>query len=232
MRKFNSKAELAKMFAKAAALIGEHAEKLSQLDSVGGDGDHGTTMVRSMRELEAAINPQGVKSPSTMLKEAGWSVMNVDGGASSALLGTFVAGMGDSEIGEELDCQSFAHSLQAGLRAVLGRTKARMGDKTMVDALVPAVDAFHAAASSGKTIVVAMREAAIAADAGAESTKSMIARYGRARNLGERTRGHMDPGAASIALLFRGFIEAFATETEGVPSTAIGRSGIAKSSES
>ena len=77
------------MFAKAAALIGEHAEMLSQLDTVGGDGDHGATMVRAMETLEFAIDSQSAKSPSAMLKEAGWSVMNVDGGASSALLGDF-----------------------------------------------------------------------------------------------------------------------------------------------
>jgi dihydroxyacetone kinase-like protein len=216
------------MFASAAKQVRDRAEMLSQLDTFGGDGDHGATMVRAMDVLESAIDSESAKNSSAMLKEAGWSVMNVDGGASSALVGTFFSGMGDAEIGDELNCQSLADSLQAGLRAVCGRTKAKRGDKTMMDALIPAVDAFLAAASSGKTMAMATSEAAAAADAGAASTKNMIARYGRARNLGDRTLGHMDPGAVSIALLFKGFSVALATDSEGVPAAAIDRSVAAK----
>jgi dihydroxyacetone kinase-like protein len=228
MRDCNAKAELAKMFAKAAEQILNHAEMLSQLDSVGGDGDHGATMTRAMEKLTSAFDLPNTGTAGAILKEAGWSVMNVDGGASSALVGTFIAGMGDSEIGEELDCKRLADSFKAGLHAVLGRTKANCGDKTMIDALFPAIDAFNAAASSGKTIAKSMREAATAAEAGAESTKDMVARYGRARSLGERTRGHMDPGAASIALLFLGFSEAFATESEEISTAGTDRSSAMK----
>ena len=98
----------------------------------------------------------------------------------------------------------------------------------MMDALIPAVDAFHAAASLGKTIAMAMSNAAAAADAGAASTKDIIARYGRARNLGDRTLGHMDPGAASISLLFKGFSIALAAESGGMPAALIDRSAVAK----
>jgi phosphoenolpyruvate---glycerone phosphotransferase subunit DhaL len=207
-----SKTELKTMFAAAAREIREHHEELSQLDSVGGDGDHGSTMLRAMEKLEETIDAAGVRSASTMLKDAGWGVMGVDGGASSALLGTFVAGMGELEAGEELDCRGLAAMFAAGLRAVNGRTKARPGDKTMIDALAPAVEALEDAASSGKSISEAMKAAAAAANAGAESTKNLVARHGRAKYLGEKTLGFADAGATSIALLFRGFSTALANE--------------------
>jgi dihydroxyacetone kinase-like protein len=139
------------------------------------------------------------------LKDAGWSVLSVDGGASSAILGTFIAGMGDAVMGHESDCAHLAVSFAAGLRAVEKQTKARPGDKTMMDALVPAVEAFATAANSGESIAHAMENASNAARKGAEATKGMIAKYGRARYLGEKTLGSADAGATSIALLFRGF---------------------------
>lgn len=220
MKDLVSKADLARMFATAAQQIRESQEILSQLDSVGGDGDHGTTMVRAMEQLEAAIDRENAEKTSAMLAAAGWSVMGVDGGASSAIFGTFIAGMGDAEMGDELDCTCLAESFQAGLRAVCNRTKARKGDKTMMDALMPAVQAFQAAASSGKAAAVALKEAAVAAEAGAASTKNLIARYGRARYLGERTLGHMDPGAASIALLFSGFSKAVVPDDGGAAAAS------------
>ena len=207
----SSKAELGRMFAEAAKLIRSQSEVLSRLDSECGDGDHGTTMVRAMGILESATGPSSkAQSLSEMLHEAGWNVMGVDGGASSALLGSFIAGMGNASLGSELDCASLAASLEAGLNVVEKRTKARLGDKTMMDALVPAVAAFGAAAGAGRTIGEAMNDAAAAAEAGAESTKDMVARYGRARYLGDKTLGCPDPGATSISLLFRGFSVALA----------------------
>lgn len=202
------------MFAEAAKQIREQHETLSQLDCVGGDGDHGTSMLRAMEKLEAAMQATSAQSLNVLLKSAGWAVLGVDGGASSALLGTFIAGMGDPVMGEEGDCKDLAASLGAGLRAVSKQTKAKPGDKTMMDALVPAVQAFDKAAASGKTIPEAMQQAAEAARAGAESTKDMIARYGRAKFLGEKTRGTRDAGATSVALLFRGFSAALTQEEE------------------
>ena len=148
------------------------------------------------------------REPQRISKAAGWRVLGVDGGASSSLLGTFFAGMGDVELREDaMDCHDLAQSLQAGLRAVSRQTKARPGDKTMMDALTPAVDAASAAASAGKTIPEALEDAARAASPGAESTRDLVARYGRARSLGERTRGYQDAGATSIASSSQGFRE-------------------------
>ncbi len=201
------------MFAEAAKLIRSQSEILSRLDSECGDGDHGTTMARAMEILESATGrpSSNAQSLGEILHEAGWNVMGTDGGASSALLGCLIAGMGDASLGNELDCASLAASLEAGLKAVEKRTKARPGDKTMMDALVPAVEAFGAAASAGRSISEAMNLAAAAAEAGVESTKTMVARYGRAKYLGDRTLGCADAGATSISLLFRGFSVALAS---------------------
>ena len=206
--------DLRRMFAEAAVQIRDHREVLSQLDCIGGDGDHGVTMVRAMEMLESEMSAESDKPLNARFKDAGWSVLAVDGGASSALLGTFIAGMGDADMSQESDCKHLAASFAAGLRAVEKQTKARPGDKTMMDALIPAVSAMEVAADSGEPIGRAMERAAAAARSGAESTKGMIARYGRAKFLGERTRGSADAGATSIALLFQGFSAALAQQKE------------------
>ncbi len=198
-------AGMKRMFAAAADQIRREHESLSRLDSVGGDGDHGTAMLRGFEVLNAAMETDESSSVSGWLKNAGWSMLSVDGGASTAILGTFIAGMGDAGAGQECDCEQLAASLAAGLRALAKQTRAQPGDKTMMDALVPAVEAFKAAATANKTISEAMEGAARAAQSGAQSTSQMIARYGRAKFLGEKTRGSPDAGATSIALMFRGF---------------------------
>jgi phosphoenolpyruvate---glycerone phosphotransferase subunit DhaL len=200
------KAEFRNMFAQAAACIrGEH-QHLTELDSMGGDGDHGMTMLRTAEQMELGMGASTTESLTDFLKAAGWRILGVDGGASSALLGTFFAGMADVELREDaMNCDQLARSFQAGLAAVSRQTRARPGDKTMMDALTPAVAAVGAAAAAGKTIPQALDDAALAAQLGAESTKDLVARYGRAKSLGERTRGYADAGATSVALLFKGF---------------------------
>jgi dihydroxyacetone kinase-like protein len=134
-------------------------------------------------------------------------LLGADGGASSSLLGTFFLGMAEGTAANvaSLDCRDLSAAFESGLNAVRQQTKAQPGDKTMMDALVPAVVTFTVAAQTGKGMEAALEEAANAAKAGAETTKNFTARYGRARLLGEKTRGHLDPGASSIALLFEGF---------------------------
>jgi dihydroxyacetone kinase-like protein len=197
--------DLRRMFAEAANQIRREHELLSRLDCIGGDGDHGSTMMRAMEVLEREMNADADKPLNARLKDAGWGVLGVDGGASSALLGTFIAGMGDADLAQEGDCEHLAASFTSGLHALEQQTKARPGDKTLMDALVPAVQSFAAAAEVGAPVARAMEIAAAAARTGAESTRAMIARYGRARFLGEKTRGSADAGATSIALIFQGF---------------------------
>jgi dihydroxyacetone kinase-like protein len=218
--------EMAQMFAAAAARIREQHAALSALDCASGDGDHGSTMLRVVEQLDRAVAPGEAADLKTVLGDAGWRVLGVDGGASSSLLGTFFLGMGDflgtpdfperaaAPGGEALDCRGLAATFEAGVAAVSKQTKAQPGDKTMMDALIPAIAALRAAAEVGSSVSEAMRDAARAARAGAESTCDLTARYGRAKFLGEKTLGHQDPGATSIALLFEGFSSAL-LESQG-----------------
>lgn len=211
-QKYIDKTDLARMFAAVAHHIKEKSELLSQLDCISGDGDHGITMMRAATQLASLISPTIQQSLPTIFKDAGWRILDVDGGASSALLGTFFGGMAGSVPNETMDCNDLACALEAGLMAVSRQTKALPGDKTMMDALVPAVNAVRIAAEAGRSISTALREAATAAEAGAKSTEDQVARYGRARLLGARTRGHADAGATSIAIIFTSFSEAFSNE--------------------
>jgi dihydroxyacetone kinase-like protein len=202
-----SRVELSRMIAGAAARIREQHAWLSELDSAAGDGDHGTAMLRSVDRLEKAFASGPPACFKTCFSEVGWSVLGADGGASSSLLGTFFLGMADGIASNvaSLDCRELAAAFESGLRAVRAQTKAQPGDKTMMDALIPAIQTLSAAAQAGKEVSTSFEEAARAAKAGAEATKNLTASYGRAKFLGEKTRGHQDPGAASIALLFEGF---------------------------
>jgi phosphoenolpyruvate---glycerone phosphotransferase subunit DhaL len=207
-------ADLSRMMAGAAAKIRERHAWLSELDSVAGDGDHGATMLRVVKCLEQAFSAEAVADLKTSFYQAGWSVMGADGGASTSLIGAFFLGMSDSpEPGlSSLDCKGLASAFGAGLSAMQNQTKAQPGDKTMMDALVPAVAALSAAIEAGDSIDRALRQAARSAQRGAKSTSHSIASYGRARLLGEKTRGFQDPGATSIALMFEGFAESFPDE--------------------
>src|SRR5689334_6843473 len=202
-----TKDDFARMIGGAAASIRAQHALLSELDRAVGDGDHGATMVRTVERLEKAFAPGGPEDLKTCLREAGWSVLGGDGGASSSLLGIFFGGMADApECGAPADARDVAAIFEAGLAAVRKQTKAQPGDKTMMDALVPAVTALRAAADDDKSVVEALRDAASAARTGAELTRNFTARYGRAKFLGEKTRGHQDPGATSMSLLFEGFV--------------------------
>jgi len=194
-----TKDDFARMVAGAAAAIRAQHATLSDLDCASGDGDHGATMLRAVDRLEQAFAPGRPDDLKACLREAGWNVLGVDGGASSSLLGVFFGGMADAAA--DHICEVF----EAGLAAVRKQTKAQPGDKTMMDALVPAVQAMRTATDAGKNASEALHDAAAAAEAGAAATRDLTARYGRAKFLGERTRGHVDPGAASVSLLFEGF---------------------------
>lgn len=197
------------MTALADAIKGCH-EELSKLDGAIGDGDHGTTMLRAVQAAEKAATESaddaGMKAT---LHAIGWGVMCVDGGSTGPLVGSLFMGMSDG-VGDaaELDGPGVAAMFEAGLAKLQKQSKAQVGDKTMIDALVPAVEALRAGADKGESVSVMMAAAADAAAQGAESTKAFKAKFGRARNLGDRVIGHADPGATSIARLFRAFADA------------------------
>lgn len=203
--------ELVAMVRAAAAKVRGNQDKLSKLDCVGGDGDHGTTMARAMAKAEEAIEAEATGRIKALLTDIGWAIMGVDGGATGPLFGTFFMGMADA-VGEAeaLDANTVAAAFAAGLAALEKQTSARRGDKTLMDAMVPAVAALREAASAGGSVGEALQAAADAAERGAQATKDLQARFGRARNIKEASIGSPDPGATSAAFLFRGFAEACA----------------------
>ncbi len=194
------------MLGAAAGLIRANVELLSRLDSFGGDGDHGTTMVRGMNILEKTAAESAGGDVKGLLSDVGWAVMGVDGGATGPLFGTFFGGMSEAA-SDVIDAGTLAGMLEAGLEAVRGLTQAKPGDKTMMDALVPAVEAARAAADGGAAVAEALETAAEAAAKGAEATKGMKATFGRAKNIGEKSIGNADAGATSVSLIFKGFCE-------------------------
>ncbi len=199
---------MAAMLRGAAAQIRDKHEMLGKLDSVGGDGDHGTTMVRAMSHLEKAVDAASGKDLKTLLYDVGWGILGVDGGATGPLLGMFFMGMSEAAEGREtLDASGLAASFEAGLAGVRAQTKAQPGDKTMVDALVPAVMAAGCAVEDGGDLLSVLRDAANAAAQGAAATKDMQARFGRARNIKELSIGTPDAGATSVSLIFAGFLK-------------------------
>ena len=204
---------LVRMLRGAIGEVRAHHEELTRLDSFGGDGDHGTTMLRAAAVMEKALDASASPAPGALLGEVGWALMGIDGGATGPLLGTLFQGMGEAAgDATSLDPAGFAAAFAAGLASLGKRTKAKPGDKTMMDALVPAADAMAAAASSGEDLPGLLRRAAEAARRGAESTAAMAARFGRAKNVGTKSIGHPDPGATSVSLILKGLFEGFESD--------------------
>lgn len=195
-----------RMLRGAVQQIRENHQALSRLDSFGGDGDHGTTMLRAMELMAKTIDADVSHEISRVLNDIGWAIMGVDGGATGPLLGTLFMSMAEAAAGKEsLDAGALAAVFVAGLAGVENRTKAQVGDKTMMDALVPAVQSMR----QSPDVASGLRLACEAAQRGAGSTKDMKAKFGRAKNAGEKSIGSPDAGATSVSLLFRGFYEGF-----------------------
>lgn len=181
-----------------ARLIAENAQYLSDLDAAIGDADHGINMDRGMTAVVAALDEAPPADAAALCKQVGMTLVKSVGGASGPLYGTFFLRMAPA-IGS--DGAAFAAALRAGVNGVVQRGRAEAGDKTMFDALAPALDALDAALASGTDLTGALAEATTAAEKGRDATESMVARKGRASYLGQRSVGHIDPGATSAALL-------------------------------
>jgi dihydroxyacetone kinase-like protein len=200
--------DFVKMLHGSVKIIESEHQMLSQLDSISGDGDHGTTMSRAMKLVSKAIDQQERKEIKGLLESVSWNLLGVDGGATGPLLGTLFRGMADSlGEGEQVTVAAFSRMFETGLVSLEKITKARVGDKTLMDALMPAINSLKESAQEGRNFLESLKAAAEAARSGAESTKGLVARFGRAKNLGEKTLGHPDPGATSMALILRGFYE-------------------------
>ncbi|HEY3089803.1 MAG TPA: dihydroxyacetone kinase subunit DhaL [Jatrophihabitantaceae bacterium] len=185
--------ELKSWLREFARLIAEHRDELTELDAAIGDADHGTNMDRGMAAVLENLEGDTIGAVS---KQAGMTLVRTVGGASGPLYGTFWLrfGVAAGDVAE-LDAAGFAAAMRAGLDGVVARGKAEHDDKTMFDALAPAVEAIEAGGT--------LKAAADCADKGRDATIEMLARKGRASYLGERSVGHQDPGATSAALLVR-----------------------------
>ena len=186
-----------------AAVRGER-DHLVQLDAAIGDGDHGTNMVRGFDAVVQAMDEDSGSPPGKLLILAGRTLVSTVGGASGPLWGSALRSAGRT-LGDRttFDGPELVEVLAAALASVKDLGTAAVGDKTMVDALEPAVNALRERVSSGATVEQAVEAAAEAAEAGMRATVPLQARKGRASYLGERSIGHQDPGATSTALMVR-----------------------------
>ena len=195
-----------------ARVIGENAQRLTDLDAAIGDADHGINMDRGMTAVLAALDEAAPTDMPALCKQVGMTLVKSVGGASGPLYGTFFLRMaGALGSGDGVDAADFAKALRAGVEGVVQRGRAEAGDKTMFDALAPALDALDAALGSGVDLAAALAAATVAAETGRDTTESMVARKGRASYLGQRSVGHIDPGATSAAMLIAAAASAYAT---------------------
>jgi phosphoenolpyruvate---glycerone phosphotransferase subunit DhaL len=184
------------------AAIAEHRAELVRLDTAIGDGDHGTNMERGMRKAVEKVDDTAGEDIGAVLKAVGMALVSSVGGAAGPLYGTLFLQMGTASAGrEELDLAGWTAALEAGVNGVQARGKAEPGDKTMIDALVPALEALRAAVDDGSGLAEALRRSADAAEEGMRATIPLEARRGRASYLGPRSVGHQDPGATLTQLL-------------------------------
>lgn len=190
--------EIAAWVRHASELVSAHADELTELDAAIGDADHGTNMRRGMSAAVKTLDEGTAHSPADVLKQVAMTLVSKVGGASGPLYGTFFLRMSTSAKDlPSLDREALVAAVEAGIGGIVQRGRAQAGEKTMLDAWYPALTALKEATD----LVGGARAAAQAAATGREATKPMLATKGRASYLGERSVGHIDPGAASTALI-------------------------------
>ena len=187
----------------AAVDIAEQRDYLVDLDRAIGDGDHGENMDRGFKAAVEALGQAEPASVAEVLKTVAKTLMSTVGGAAGPLYGTAFLRASKAAGDGDLDGAGVAAVIAGALDGIQARGKATTGEKTMVDAWTPALDAARAAAESGADAVATLQAAATAAEAGAAATEPLRATKGRASYLGERSIGHLDPGAVSTSLILR-----------------------------
>jgi len=203
------------MLQAALSAVDEQLAMLNQLDAATGDGDHGTAILAAMKAAVSVVQNDGAPDKETQnqetlketLEKIGWEIMSKTSGSTSTLMGSFFIGMSQSVSGEELDSIQTAMMFESGLANVRTSSRAVVGDKTLMDALIPAIGAMSALKERSPSLAELFAAAADAAQQGADSTKDLAAKFGRAKNLGERSRGTLDAGAVSTALIYRAYSE-------------------------
>ncbi len=198
-------ADLEAWVRRCAELVGARAEELTALDAAIGDADHGANMRRGLTAVVEVLDGGTFGSADALLKRVGMTLVSKVGGASGPLYGTFFMRMGASQQDvQSLDACRLAEAVEAGVAGIVARGRAAAGEKTMLDAWYPAVEALR---SHSEDLGAAVAAAAQAAAQGRDATESMVATKGRASYLGERSVGHIDPGAASTALILQALAE-------------------------
>ncbi|PLZ98461.1 dihydroxyacetone kinase subunit L [Fischerella thermalis CCMEE 5268] len=191
-----------------AIVVEENKDYLTELDAAIGDADHGINMERGFKKVVTQLPTVTDKDIASILKMVSMTLISTVGGASGPLYGTlFLRASAVVADKQELSDQDMLAMLQAGLDGVVGRGKAQLGDKTMVDALSPAVTVFGQAVAAGENTLSAMQKAVAAAEKGMQDTTPMQAKKGRASYLGERSVGHQDPGATSVYLMLQSLLD-------------------------
>jgi dihydroxyacetone kinase-like protein len=197
-------AQLTAWITECARLINVHSDALNDLDATAGDADHGSNLERGFTAVMAIGLLDQLDSPRELLKHVGSTIVDVVGGSSGALYGTFFLRMAvTSGQNGVLDAAGFAELLRAGGQGIVDRGSAQVGDKTLYDSLAPAITALDESLAAGDTLAQALVRASAAADAGRDGTVALAARKGRASYLGDRTIGYADAGATSMALIIR-----------------------------
>ncbi|HMO01183.1 MAG TPA: dihydroxyacetone kinase subunit DhaL [Miltoncostaeaceae bacterium] len=186
-----------------AAAVAEAKDELTELDAAIGDADHGINMDRGMQAVVQKLDADQPGDVPSLMKSVGMTLISKVGGAGGPLYGTLFLQFGQAAPPDAMTPDDFAACLDAAVAGVQARGKAEAGDKTMIDALLPAGAALRAALAGGAGFGAAIAAAADAAEEGARATIPLVARKGRASYLGERSAGHQDPGATSSALLVR-----------------------------
>lgn len=192
------------LVARALEDLAAKRDDLNELDRGLGDGDHGTTIARGAKAATDALREANLGSVNEVFTLTGRAMMKSMGGASGVLFGVFFQGAKACAGAPVLDTPTLHDFLKSGLEALKQKTKAEPGDKTMLDAVVPAVAALGRASQASATLGTALKETAAAAEHGARSTAGLLPRFGRARTLGERAAAVQDPGATSVAVFLRG----------------------------
>jgi phosphoenolpyruvate---glycerone phosphotransferase subunit DhaL len=198
-----------------AKTIAQNKDYLTELDAAIGDADHGINLDRGFQKVVPQLAQIETKDIGIILKTISMTLISTVGGASGPLYGTFFLRASTAVTGkEELTPSDLADLLQAGVAGVVERGKAKLGDKTMLDALSPAATSFAEAIAKGNSTVDALKQAVRSAETGMKQTIPLVALKGRASYLGERSVGHQDPGATSSYLILRALLETITSDGE------------------
>lgn len=202
MANFITKAQIVTWLERCAVLLEEKKAFLTELDSAVGDADHGLNMARGFAKVVEKLPSVADTNIGTILNTTGMALISSVGGASGPLYGTFfMRASTAAQSRQELEPADVVRMLELGIEGVVQRGRAEVGEKTMLDALTPALQALKSQIDSGAELAAALDACVLGAEAGVQSTIPLIARKGRASYLGERSIGHQDPGATSATFL-------------------------------